>query len=497
VYATRSRVFGCLKPPLTSLDIATSPAPQTCPALLHHTTTQQRNSPTMENHDDGTAIAQSEEMCEPSDVESELSDDISLTTDASYDTLDRYDMLEERRDALYDLRYGFESSYMSGVKRPFQQHALRYERCKPVELKRFVSNRDLKDPYPQGVTLKHFYLRLLERADRHLLFRFMDLPPEMRLLTYRHLLVYPPAHNSRHQPTGRLYPEILRTCKLVLAEAENVLYDDNTFSAFFSVLQGEETTHRIARVHKEMVTGHCGHTKFFRIPHAINDYPQLFTKISKLKIILDYTTEALFDGEVDSFDGEDYLAWPINHALYGLASFLMDGHRLKSLHIELNLPDGLKDRDYEATLHPLRRLRNIESLTTTGSAPPPRLIAKLKSDLQSVEPSFNTLHLWRLLDEEADAQLDLLIALQGNSREDLEFGPSERFEELSFRMNMLYGWPEKCLSARFEEKFLAQMNMLRKCLQEVDTTELKRLVDDLLKKRLAIRAYEEVNDEGR
>jgi len=66
-------------------------------------------------------------------------------------------------------------------------------------------------------------------------FSFWILPPELRTMVYRELLLSdsafrlghhgPYSHESRRQ----LYPQILRACQWIFMEASEVLYGDNTF----------------------------------------------------------------------------------------------------------------------------------------------------------------------------------------------------------------------------------------------------------------------------
>jgi hypothetical protein len=64
---------------------------------------------------------------------------------------------------------------------------------------------------------------------------FFVLPPEIRELVYRELLLSDSAfrlgHHGpySHEDKSPTYPAILRTCRLVFEEASNVLYGDNTF----------------------------------------------------------------------------------------------------------------------------------------------------------------------------------------------------------------------------------------------------------------------------
>ena len=82
--------------------------------------------------------------------------------------------------------------------------------------------------------------------------------------------------------------------------------------------------------------------------------------------------------------------WPLNHFLYTLASFLMDGHRLKHLHLKLDISAEMDESKYGMILYPLRRLRNVAKVTIEGHVP--RYVEKLLIyDLKSVEPAFNTM----------------------------------------------------------------------------------------------------------
>jgi hypothetical protein len=67
---------------------------------------------------------------------------------------------------------------------------LTYSYSSPAELRQYVKQRNLADPYPQGLILKYTYLLLLERADQAMTFRFLDMPPEMRSLIYRELFIF-------------------------------------------------------------------------------------------------------------------------------------------------------------------------------------------------------------------------------------------------------------------------------------------------------------------
>lgn len=66
----------------------------------------------------------------------------------------------------------------------------------------------------------------------------LDLPPEIRLMIYRHLLVRSSAlpqdpfiSCDEPQPAAN----ILKTCRLIYREASHILYTENTFRDFFLV----------------------------------------------------------------------------------------------------------------------------------------------------------------------------------------------------------------------------------------------------------------------
>lgn len=364
-----------------------------------------------------------------------------------------------------------------------------YDNCTPTELKRFVTERGLKDPFPRGVTLKYCYLRLLDEADKKFCFRFMDLPPEMRLMVYRNLLTFQPVLVQWRKDAQ---VEILRTSNQVYEEAKGVLYDDNVFKVHFEVTGlNQGRLRKLAIVHSDRSTVNCSHARYCRIPAGIDDYPDFFRRIAHLEIKLRYS---ILGTEAVLADGP----WPLNHSLYTLASFLMDGHRLKSLRLDVNLAPSIEEWNYQTVFYPLRRLRNVPKVTIYGNVPA-NIRTKLTYDLKSVEPAFNTLRYWKLLSEEARVQRKLLEAVAGDP--DCECGEcytSECIEELDVRMGSLDDAKgESCFRSRLEENFIARLSMFRDTLKTVDTARVKRLVKTLIEKRTATKEYESVTDDGR
>jgi hypothetical protein len=135
-----------------------------------------------------------------------------------------------------------ESSYLSGASptgiiRPSNPD---YDLCTPADLKGLMHSRGLRDSYPKGLTLKYFYLRQLDKADRAARFRFLELPAEIRLGVYRELLLFPDREDVKlGQADDVVYLAILLTCEQVYDEAKPVLYDDNVFSVGFRKIEEE------------------------------------------------------------------------------------------------------------------------------------------------------------------------------------------------------------------------------------------------------------------
>ena len=412
------------------------------------------------------------------------------------DFTDCSELFWEEPGILHDHR---ENSYPNPARfrwsRSTQHGTINYDWCKPEELKRFVINRLLPDPYPQGVTLKYFYLRLLEKDDSARRFRFMDLPPEMRLMVCRNLLLLEARPNINRYEYNRdtLYPAILQTCRQVNHEASGILYDESTFRVVFVAGGGEMGIARAmtASVHKEFKSSLCLHAPWLRTPRGIDDYPEFFRRVSRLQVHLQFVNAS-------SVELSENATWPLNHILYTLASFLMDGHRLKLLTLKLDISSTVEDSKYGMIFHPLRRLRNIGHVDIEGHIPD-NIKARLIADVESSEPAFNTMRHWKLIADELQAQLDIHEAMHA----EIECACGECpmpdcIEEISFRLSHLDDMGFKSgFSSRLEENFMAHLAGVRKFLNRAKIDKLKELVETLILKRQAMIKYERVSDDGR
>lgn len=328
-------------------------------------------------------------------------------------------------------------------------------------------------------------MSLLKTADRTETFHFMDLPAELRIHVCRMLFSV-----GYSQPRG---VAILRTCRKVYDEAKGLPYSEPTPHMFFNIRDlPDGLVSKHMRVHQTFQNLSSEHGRFYCLPRAIDDYPNHLRRVQQLEIRLHYEKAPGADGAVRDADG-----WqPINQFLFGLASFLMEGHDLKYLHFKVDFPPQMKDSAFEECLFPLRRIRNVSNVTFEGTMPA-YVTKKLSSDMSGSGLVFNTLRQWRLLNEEASAQINLLEELGCFGCDCGECPPGERAERLMIQLNTLTEARRECVfnSVR-EENFLARLGMLKRTLKVVNIKELQKKVRAIVEKRVAIAKYEkEVDDD--
>lgn len=293
-----------------------------------------------------------------------------------------------------------ESSYLSSRKPPkyhWCTDPLDYDSCTAKELEGFIIARGLKNPYPAGLTLKYFYIRILEKADRESQpFRFLDLPPEMRNMVYVDLLTLPEHTCGTH---CICFPQILRTCRQVYKEAGDILYAENRIMCAFGAAYIDE------HIYASSVLVHMNHYEdheadvYGSIPSGMKRFPDFLRRVQNLTICVSLECEPEFVP-----DALDAVAW-LSNCLLNLASFLMDDHHLKKLHICFHTDD--EDEDYALDImYPLRRIRNVPSVEVSGDLDCwENLTSGLEDDIRNPQPAFNTFKSLQLLGDEAKAYL--------------------------------------------------------------------------------------------
>jgi hypothetical protein len=360
---------------------------------------------------------------------------------------------------------------------PYTQTAT-YDSSSPAELRQYVQDRNLTNPFPRGLTLKYFYLRILDRDDEERSFRFLDLIPELRNMVYKELLTFVTCPNcpAVHEPC---HPEILSTSKQVYKEAKAILYADNEIHCRFTAsgpTRGYGHANIFAAIHgREIKNGGQPGERIDSIFDGMKHLPDYLRKLERLHV------DVVFNG-----GDKDIARFSLQSCLLNLASFLMDDHCLKKLRVHLY---NMSADDFEGAImphtiaYPLRRLRGIKEVELTGVSDVWK--SAIIADMQSATtPTFNTLmHLYQL-QEEAEGYLRFVGYLDPyNAGARFDVAPQRGFDlsddiqniiaELGDFIDMGEDYnPFK--DAETELNTCRKMQDLKDCLAKVELEELEK-----------------------
>lgn len=173
---------------------------------------------------------------------------------------------------------------------------MKYFKCQTRELAALCSSRGLEMSSIHRND-RRGYLNALKNADAHPApFRFLDLPPEIRNMVYRNLLIF--------KNRFACHPQILATSKQVNKEAKTILYGDNTVD----IKLWEDGWY----IHGSLFTG---------------DWPEYLRNVRLLRIA--YGTQLL---EHAFAHGHERMHKNLRRVfMYRLCEFLMKGHKLRSI----------------------------------------------------------------------------------------------------------------------------------------------------------------------
>lgn len=394
--------------------------------------------------------------------------------------LDLGDQLRERELAITDT----ESIYRAGCKPAHYSNGshVDYDGCTITQLKMFIRDRRLSSPR----SFKVDYIRTLAQADRHPVFRFMDLPAEMRNEIYRYLLILQEVRPGK----AFCHPAILETCKEINREGSSILYGENPILCSFAVTSHDNIYQlsRESRVHNTYHSHDRAHFRsggipFESITDGLEDFPDFLRRISHIRIHLKFE-------EGPNTQLHDAGLQKLNNFLANFASALMDEHKLESLEVSVKLqPEGGEEQARLKTatiLFPLRRLRDLKHITIDGSVSDV-VRAKLSQEVQRPDAAFNTVRCLSKYSKEAQALENLVEDMDMSSRymvcqcEDCEHDATSPFSlQIGNRREELKQYAVEGFSSTRKELFLrAHLFDFRRWLDRMDIKTLRRNLEKL------------------
>ncbi|PPJ50590.1 hypothetical protein CBER1_06293 [Cercospora berteroae] len=350
------------------------------------------------------------------------------------------------------------SMYVDTVRTARHSNHRAYDESTVQELRRFISDRGLEDPWPGTLMMKWYYIRFLESADREQNFDLLGLPTEMRLEIYRHVLICDfPVKNQN---------AILSTCKLVYREASDILYGESIARCYFEVCGRADPSAWVLEQPVDEIAQYSG------LPDSGGPYPPYLLRMRQLEIHLDYST----------VPGQREDAYrPLNNYLINLASHMMERHSLKTLTIILDFDPSMEETGYGRILYPLRRLRNIQNVQFRGAIPN-KYRLPLISDMQSSESAYNTLRQMRLLLSESYQHIKLIqnlitLELEGEcacGECSSSADKVERLKRLRLLRNLVQEFEDEGFtSSAMEQVLQGQLGALKNTIDEYSLEEVK------------------------
>ncbi|KAH9816980.1 hypothetical protein Tdes44962_MAKER05556 [Teratosphaeria destructans] len=242
-----------------------------------------------------------------------------------------------------------ESAYLDSPptsKYSWHRQQVNYDFCSPKELKRFVVDRGLKDPYPEGITLKSLQEQVV-----------MDLS----------------ASDVIHA---------INNVKIIIATNAEMSRD----AEFVGHVQIGKQVYNGSSTYRFVpwTTGPSA---------SLSIYGELRGCRSHCSLVSSANARAT---------SQNINAWTCSRVcVLNLATFLMDGYRIK--HLNIMLASTFKKSFAKELLFLLRRLRGIPRVSITGSDLDQSDIDSIRLAMGSRTPVFNTYRHFGLLDKEIKA----------------------------------------------------------------------------------------------
>lgn len=370
-----------------------------------------------------------------------------------------------------------------------------YENSTPSELRKYVRDRGLNDPYPKGVTMKYYYLRVLDRADESLSFPFLKLPPELRTMVYIELLTLRGC-TCFTCPSLGCHTAIMQANKQIYAESKGILYSENVIECKLAVYTDEEEIISCyTSIHDEFEEDEG--VELSQFYHGMTALPEWFHRIQSLRLIID----------AHGMGAEGAARGFLQGCILSLASFFLDGHCLNKLQVHfINHLHQHGTNIVDAVLYPLRRVSGLTQVSFTGDVKE-NLSMSIAAEMQRPRDSvFNTVpHLYHLR-REAKSYIAMLEALdpwkEDNYKHPMELEDNQtlvdRIENLLEETDYLVKYGEEDTGefrdAKAERNLIRKMRDLRKCLDAPRMSEFRDAHEDFLVARADRKRYQSKTD---
>ncbi|KAF2772516.1 hypothetical protein EJ03DRAFT_186615 [Teratosphaeria nubilosa] len=233
------------------------------------------------------------------------------------------------------------------------KYAVDYRACKATDLNLFIFDRTLKK---QPKRAKRVYTAKLRELDRDVTFRFMDMPPELRIMVYRELL--PTEHIADRD--CEFHTSILSVSKHVHEEAEGVLYGTALLPLCLHMHQtckgGVITDIQFGHQYKDATRIHNS--------HRIGDlkWPRYVHNFSRVEVNISFRVPQRHNASESNF-------YQLSYALYTLMGILSNSAHFQQLRVNVD-STGLPSFAAKAALAlaPLAKLDVGRKTTILGVA---------------------------------------------------------------------------------------------------------------------------------
>ncbi|TKA72907.1 hypothetical protein B0A55_05352 [Friedmanniomyces simplex] len=343
-----------------------------------------------------------------------------------------------------------------------------YDRYSTKLLRKFVEDRTRK---PSPSLEKFCFVQQLVDLDVNWTFRFLDLPPEIRNLIYGHLLRL---RDSRwHADRTVCLTAILSTCRQTHAEAQGIIYIENTFEVALrsmANLPGQthvnHTTVSFAKLAIDQVQ------LYDASQSDIDDlWPTVIREAESVKLVVKLYTPG-FSATPRRPDFKQ-----ANHALHSLASSRNGATKLKRLQVVVKGDTaGIPESLLLSIFYPLTQLRNIASADFAVGGLPDAIAAELHRLLLTGETRGHDDLCETLRDQYLRAMKLYLRATDAGG----EDGVLERLVRHILRANRLLKTDGVYLDAAYYAKCGESLKALRGCL---DGSAMRAVKTGLRKER--------------